>query len=186
MVVDELIKSAGDKMVASLVSLQNELAKVRTGRANPAIVENVRVEYYGSETPLKNVAAITLSDARTIVITPWEKHLVKPIEKAISKAELGLNPVGEADLVRITVPPLTEDRRRELVKVVKGIAEKARVSVRNARHDALGALKAQVKAKEVNEDTERRTQEALQKLTDKQVGEVDRIAAIKEQELMGN
>lgn len=184
MIADDVVGAAKQRMEQALHSLKEELSKVRTGRANTGLVENVRVDYYGSETPLKNVAAISVSDARTIVITPWEKQLVKTIEKAIAKADLGLNPVGEADLVRITIPPLTNERRLELVKVVKGIAENSKVAIRNIRRDAMDLLKDRLKNKELDEDSERRTRDVVQKLTDQQIADVDHIAELKEQELL--
>ncbi len=184
MVVDKLVQAARQHMGQALSNFQEELSKVRTGRAHAGLVESVRVDYYGSETPLKNVATITVSDARTIQIMPWEKHLIKTIEKAIAKADLGLNPVSEADLVRITIPPLTQERRLDLVKVVKNLAESAKVAVRAARRDAMDALKTALKAKEIDEDSERRTRDVIQKLTDQQIADIERLAEVKAKELL--
>lgn len=184
MIIESVIKEAEQRMGLVLQNLKGELSRVRMGRANAGLVESVKVDYYGSDTPLKNIASIVVSDARTIVITPWEKHLIKAIEKAIAKAELGLNPISEADLVRITIPPLTEERRLELVKIVKGIAENSKVAVRGVRRDAMDELKNKLKSKEIDEDSERRTKDAVQKLTDQQIAEVDHVAELKEQDLL--
>ncbi|MCL5261302.1 MAG: ribosome recycling factor [Gammaproteobacteria bacterium] len=182
--LNEVIKSAEGSMQKAIESLKNDLGKLRTGRAHPSIVEGVKVDYYGTETLLKHVANITVSDAKTITITPWEKNLVKTIEKAIASANLGLNPVSDANLVRVPLPPLTEERRKEMAKVVKATAENFRVAVRTARHQALEDLKELLKEKEITEDDERRAKDTVQKLTDKYVAEIDKIAVAKESELM--
>lgn len=181
---DVRLQRAEEAMQKALQAYQNELTKMRTGRAHAGLVDSVKVDYYGNETPLKNVANVVVSDARTLVITPWEKTLVKPIEKAIQNANLGLNPIAEANLVRIPIPPLTEERRREMVKVVKNIAETARVTTRNLRRTALDEIKQAVKAKELSEDGERRLQDEVQKLTDSYIAKIDDVAAKKEVELM--
>ncbi|MBU0744089.1 MAG: ribosome recycling factor, partial [Gammaproteobacteria bacterium] len=157
---------------------------LRTGRANSSLVEGIKVDHYGNETAIKNVANIVVTDSRTISITPWEKIMVKPIEKAIASANLGLNPVSDANLVRVPIPVLTEERRKEMVKVVKSIAETARISVRNIRREAMDSLKSLLKKKEIDEDMDRRTQDSVQKTTDKFVAEIDKLAAVKEAELM--
>lgn len=182
--LNNIIKDAENGMHKALEVFKIEIGKIRTGRAHTSLVDGIKVDYYGNETPLKNVANISVSDARTIVITPWEKTMVKTIEKAIQTAALGLNPVGEANLVRVPIPPLTEERRKEMSKVVKNIAEQARVSVRNVRRDGMNHLKELLKKKEIDEDDDRRAQDAIQKLTDKFVAEVDKQALAKEEELM--
>lgn len=182
--MNEIIKNAEVHMQKVIEALKNELGKVRTGRAHSSMVENIKVDYYGSLTAIKHIANIAVTDPRSITITPWEKNMAKAIEKAIQAADLGLNPVGEANLVRVPVPPLTEDRRKEFVKVVKNIAEQERVAVRNVRRDAINDLKELLKEKEISEDDERRSQESVQKLTDKFIAEIDKIAAAKEAELL--
>ncbi len=182
--INDILKNTDTSMHKSLEAYKVELSKLRTGRAHTGLVEGVKVDYYGNETPLKNVANIAVSDARTIVITPWEKPLVKTIEKAILNADLGLNPVSDANLVRVPIPPLTEERRKEMVKVVKGIAENSRVAVRNLRRDAMDKLKDLLKKKEIDEDMDHRTQDAIQKITDGFIAEVDKLAHAKEEELM--
>ena len=182
--VDEIPKNVAIGMQKAVVALQVELGKIRTGRAHAGFVDGVKVDYYGNETALKHLANITTSDARTIVITPWEKIMVKPIEKAILSANLGLNPVSEANVVRVPIPPLTEDRRKEIVKVVKNIAEHARIAVRNIRRDAMTNLKDLLKQKSIDADTDHRTQDLVQKTTDKFVQEIDKLAAAKEKEIM--
>lgn len=182
--IDNLIKDTETNMQKSIEAFKIELSKLRTGRAHTSLVEGIKVDYYGNETTLKNVANISVSDARTIVITPWEKPMVKTIEKAILNAGLGFNPVSDANLVRVPVPPLTEERRKEMTKVVKSMAETARVALRNIRRDAMDELKDLLKKKEIDEDMDRRTQDAVQKSTDKFVAEVDKLAISKEEELM--
>ncbi len=181
---DIRLQRAEQAMQRALQAYQNDLTKMRTGRAHAGLVDTIKVDYYGNETPLKNVASVVVSDARTLVITPWEKALVKAIEKAIQNANLGLNPIAEANLVRIPIPPLTEERRREMVKVVKNIAETARVATRNLRRTALDEIKQAVKAKELSEDVERRLQDEVQKLTDSYIEKIDEVAIKKEEELM--
>lgn len=182
--INEIAKNTETQMQKAIEALKVELSKVRTGRAHTSMVENIKVDYYGTETAIKHIANITVSDSKTITITPWEKTMVKPIEKAITAADLGLNPVGEANLIRIPVPPLTEERRKEMVKVVKNIAEQSRVAVRNIRRDANNDLKELLKEKEISEDDERHAQEQVQKITDKFIAEIDKTTAAKESDLM--
>lgn len=182
--INDIIKDAETDMQKALEAFKVELGKLRTGRANSSLVEGVKVDYYGNETALKHVANIVVSDARTITITPWEKNLVKIIEKAIASAGLGLNPISDANLVRVPIPPLTEERRKEMAKTVRSIAENARIATRNIRRDKMDKLKDLLKKKEIDEDQERRTAESVQKITDKFVGEIDKLVVTKEAELM--
>ena len=182
--IPELKKNAEQKMQKSVESLKADLAKIRTGRAHTGLLDHVQVEYYGSMVPVNQVANITLIDARTIGVQPWEKNMFNKVEKAIRDCDLGLNPANQGDIIRVPMPPLTEDRRRELTKVVKHEGENAKVAVRNLRRDANNHLKDAVKDKTISEDDERRTQEEVQKLTDKYIGEIDKLLAQKEQELM--
>lgn len=182
--IAELKKATEQKMIKSLDALKNDLAKVRTGRAHTGILDHVMVDYYGTPTPINQVANITLVDARTIGVQPWEKPMVAKVEKAIRDADLGLNPATQGDLVRVPMPMLTEERRKELIKVVKGEGENAKVAIRNLRRDANNGLKDAVKAKEISEDDERRAQDDIQKLTDKFVADVDKLLVEKEKELL--
>ena len=181
---DDIINNAKTGMQKSIESFKIELSKLRTGRANAGLVEGIKVDYYGNEAILKNVANITVSDARTISITPWEKTMVKAIEKAIATADLGLNPVSDANLVRVPIPPLTEERRKEIIKVAKNTAETARISIRNVRREAMDKLKDLLKKKEIDEDMERRTENLVQETTNKFIAEVDKLVAEKETDLM--
>lgn len=182
--MNEIIKDAEVRMQKSLDALHSELSRMRTARAHPSLVEHIRVPAYGSEMPLTQVGSVTASDARTLMITAWDKTLIPAIEKAILQAELGLNPVTAGDVIRIPIPPLTEERRKEMVKFARAEAENARISVRNARRDANTKFKELLKAKEIGEDDDRRSEEAIQKLTDKYIKEVDEIVAAKEKDLM--
>lgn len=182
--MNNIIKNTEANMQKALEAFKVEISKLRTGRAHAGLVDGIKIDYYGNETALKHVANIVVSDARTIVITPWEKTMVKPIEKAILNAGLGLNPISDANLVRIPIPPLTEERRKEMAKVVKNIAEQARISVRNVRRDAMISLKDLLKKKEIDEDADRRAQDLVQKTTDKFVSEIDKLTVAKEAELM--
>lgn len=182
--IEPIKNNAESKMKKALEALQNELAKLRTGRAHPSLLDHVRVKYYDNETPISQVASITVSDARNLMITPWEKSMVPAIEKAIMTADLGLNPATSGSAIRVPMPALTEERRKEMTKLVKNEAENSRVSIRNLRRDANTHLKDLLKKKEISEDDERRAQELIQKLTDKYIAEVDRMAAVKEKELM--
>lgn len=182
--IAELKKATETKMQKSLEALKNDLGKIRTGRAHTGILDHVQVEYYGSPVPISQVANVTLIDARTIGVQPWEKPMIAKVEKAIRDADLGLNPATMGEQIRVPMPALTEERRKELIKVVKGEGENAKVAVRNLRRDANNALKDALKAKTIAEDDERRAQDDIQKLTDKFVGEIDKMLAQKEQELM--
>ncbi len=184
MAIADVKKSAEQKMQKSLETLKADLGKVRTGRAHTGILDHIHVDYYGNPTPLNQVANVSLLDARTISVTPWEKKMVAAIEKAIREADLGLNPASMGDLIRVPMPALTEERRRDLTKVVKGEAENARVAVRNIRRDANNALKELLKSKAISEDDERRAQDDVQKLTDRHIAEIDRALAAKEADLM--
>ena len=182
--IADVKKTAEQKMHKSLEALKADLGKVRTGRAHTGILDHVTVDYYGTPMPLNQVANLTLLDARTIGISPWEKKMGAVIEKAIRESDLGLNPSAMGDIIRVPMPALTEERRRELIKVVKGEAENAKVAVRNLRRDANHHLKDLLKQKAVSEDDERRAQEEIQKLTDKFIAEIDKLLAAKETDLM--
>ncbi|MBQ5458944.1 MAG: ribosome recycling factor [Rhodocyclaceae bacterium] len=182
--LNELQQSTTQKMQRSVDALKTDLAKIRTGRAHTGLLDHVMVEYYGSDVPINQVANITLIDARTIGVQPWEKPMVAKVEKAIRDSDLGLNPATQGEIIRVPMPPLTEERRRDLTKVVRQEGESARVAVRNLRRDANQHLKDAVKEKTISEDEERRGQEAIQKLTDRFVAEIDKLLSEKEQELM--
>jgi len=184
MTVAEIKKNVDQKMQRSIEAFKNDLAKIRTGRAHTGLLDHIQVDYYGSAVPISQIANMTLVDARTIGVQPWEKKMVQAVEKAIRDADLGLNPATQGDLIRVPMPALTEERRRELVKVVKNEAETAKVSVRNLRRDANEQLKKLVKDKEVSEDDERRASDDVQKLTDKFVTEIDKLVQTKEAEIM--
>ncbi|WP_066257574.1 ribosome recycling factor [Hydrogenophaga flava] len=184
MSIAEIRQNAEHKMNQSLEALKGSLSKVRTGRPNPQILDTVHVDYYGSMVPLSQVANLTLLDARTIGVAPWEKGMGAKIEKAIRESDLGLNPASQGDLIRVPMPPMTEERRKELTKVVKGEGEAAKVAVRNLRRDANEHVKKLLKDKLVSEDDERRAQDDIQKLTDRMIGEIDRIVASKEQDIL--
>ncbi|EIT68195.1 MULTISPECIES: ribosome recycling factor [Hydrocarboniphaga] len=182
--LNDIKKDATERMNKSVDSLRHELAKLRTGRANAALLDHIRVDYYGSEVPLSQTAQITVEDARTISITAWEKNMVSVIEKAIMKSDLGLNPNTAGTIIRIIMPPLTEERRRDLVKVVKSEAEGARVAIRSVRRDANQDIKELAKEKLISADDEKRGETDIQKLTDQFVAKIDEVAAAKEKELM--
>ncbi|HEX5127847.1 MAG TPA: ribosome recycling factor [Rhodocyclaceae bacterium] len=182
--IPELKKATEQKMLKSIESLKNDLGKVRTGRAHTGLLDHIMVDYYGTPTAIPQVASVNLIDARTIGVTPWEKKLLSAIEKAIRDSDLGLNPSSVGEIVRVPMPALTEERRKDLIKVVRGEAENARIAVRNLRRDANSTLKDALKAKSISEDDERRAQDDVQKLTDKYVAEIDKLLAHKEQELM--
>jgi ribosome recycling factor len=184
MSVVDVKKTADQKMQKSIDTLKADLAKVRTGRAHTGILDHVQVDYYGTPTQLSQVANVTLIDARTIGVQPWEKKMVPVIEKAIRESDLGLNPSTQGDMIRVPTPALTEERRRDIVKLVKGEGEDAKVAIRNIRRDANEALKKLLKDKACSEDDERRAQDDVQKLTDKFVSEVDKLIAEKEKELL--
>jgi ribosome recycling factor len=182
--VAELKKQSEQKMAKSLEALKNDLGKVRTGRAHAGILDHIQVDYYGSMVPLKQIANVTLSDARTLTVQPWEKKLSLVIEKAIRDSDLGLNPISAGEVIRVPMPPLTEERRKELTKVVKTEGEHAKVAIRNIRRDANSALKDALKAKTIPEDDEKRAQDDVQKLTDRFIAEMDKAVAEKEKDLM--
>ncbi len=182
--IEDIKKDAAARMAKSIDSLKHDLVKLRTGRAHTSLLDHITVSYYGSDVPLNQVASITIGDARTLVVTPWEKNLVPAIEKAILASDLGLNPVTAGTVIRIPLPPLTEERRRDLIKLVRQEGENARVAVRNIRREANADLKELLKEKDITEDEERRAQEAIQKLTDKAIGDVDKVLAAKEAELL--
>ena len=184
MTIADIKKTAEHKMQKSIESLKTDLAKVRTGRAHTGLLDHVQVDYYGSLVPVNTVANITLLDQRTLGVQPWEKTMVGKVEKAIRDCDLGLNPATQGELIRVPMPALTEERRRDLTKVVKHECENARVAIRNLRRDANATLKDLVKKKECSEDDERRAQDEVQKLTDKYITEVDKMYAKKEAELM--
>lgn len=184
MTIADVKKSTEQKMQKSIETLKANLAKVRTGRAHPGILDHIQVDYYGTPTQLSQVANVTLIDARTIGVQPWEKKMLSVIEKAIRESDLGLNPSSQGDMLRVPTPPLTEERRKEIAKLVKGEGEDAKIAVRNIRRDANEALKKLLKDKACSEDDERRAQDDVQKLTDKFVAEVDKIVAEKEKEIM--
>ena len=182
--IAELKQTTETKMQKSLEALRLDLAKIRTGRAHTGLLDHVQVDYYGSMIPINQVANITLLDARTIGVQPWEKTMVGKVDKAIRDSDLGLNPATQGELIRVPMPSLTEERRRDLIKVVKHEGEGAKIAIRNLRRDANSHLKDALKNKDIAEDEERRTQEDVQKLTDRYVIEVDRMLAEKEKELM--
>ena len=177
-------KNAEAKMKKSIEAFQSNLVKMRTGRAHPSLLDQVKVSYYGSEVPLSQVANVTVGDSRTLLVTPWEKNIISAIEKAILLADLGLNPATSGETIRVPLPALTEARRKEMVRIVKNEAEEARVAIRNIRRDANGEMKELLKKKQITEDDERRSQEVVQKLTDKVISEVDKMLVAKEAELM--
>ncbi|TJZ76149.1 ribosome recycling factor [Chitiniphilus eburneus] len=182
--IADIKKNTEAKMQKTVEALKTDLAKVRTGRAHTGLLDHIMVDYYGNPTPVNQVAAINLIDARTIGVQPWEKPMVSKVEKAIRDSDLGLNPATNGDVIRVPMPMLTEERRKDLTKVVRGEAEDARVAVRNVRRDANDQLKKLVKDKEISEDDEHRGQDDVQKLTDKYIAEVDKLLAEKEKELM--
>ena len=182
--IPEIRKSTESRMQKSVEALKTALARVRTGRAHAGLLDHVQVDYYGSMVPISQVANITVQDARTIAVQPWEKKLVAAVEKAIRDSDLGVNPASHGDVIRVPMPPLTEERRKELTKVVRHEGENARVAVRNTRRDAIAHLKDLLKKKEVSEDDERRAQDEVQKLTDRYVAEIDKAVAEKEKEVL--
>jgi len=184
MTVADIKKGAEQKMQRSIDAFKGDLAKIRTGRAHTGLLDHIQVDYYGSPVPISQVANLTLVDARTIGVQPWEKKMVQAVEKAIRESDLGLNPATHGDLIRVPMPALTEERRRELTKVVKSEAETAKVAVRNLRRDANEQLKKLVKDKEISEDDERRAGDDVQKLTDRFVAEIDKLVQTKEAEIM--
>ncbi len=182
--IDEILTDAETRMSKSVDSLRTELTKIRTGRAHPSLLDQIMIDYYGTDTPIKQVANVTVEDSRTLAVAPWEKQMVAVVEKAIINSGLGLNPATSGNLIRIPMPPLTEERRRELVKVVKGEGENAKIAIRNIRRDANSDFKDLLKEKEISEDECRQSEDSVQKHTDKYVANVDEVIAVKEKELM--
>jgi len=184
MSIADIRKQAAEKMAKSIDTLKHDLAKVRTGRAHTGLIDHLRVDYYGAEMPINQVANVTLADARTIAVQPFEKKMVQAVEKAIRDSDLGVNPATSGDVIRIPMPALTEERRKELTKIVKHEGENAKVAVRNIRRDAIAHLKALLKEGDVSEDDERRAQDEMQKMTDKSIADIDKLVAEKEKDLM--
>lgn len=184
MSIEDLLTDADHRMSKSLETLQHELAKIRTGRAHPSLLEHIMVKYYGSEVPLNQTANISVLDPRTLSITAWDKNAIKDIEKAIMNSDLGLNPMTAGEVIRVPLPPLTEERRKELIKVVRSEAEKSRVAIRNIRRDVNHHLKEMVKEKEISEDDERRAEERVQKSTDSHIADIEKMLEEKEQDMM--
>jgi ribosome recycling factor len=184
MSIAEICKSTEQKMTKSIEALKHDLAKIRTGRAHAGLLDHIQVDYYGAMVPLSQVANVGLGDARTITVQPWEKKMVPVAEKAIRESDLGLNPSTSGDLIRVPMPALTEERRKELTKVVRHEGENAKVAVRNLRRDAITHLKEMLKKKEVSEDEEHRAQDDIQKLTDRFIGDIDKVVTEKEKEIL--
>ena len=182
--IKEILTDAEARMGKSVDSLRTELTKIRTGRAHPSLLDQIRVDYYGTDTPINQLANVTVEDSRTLAVAPWEKQMVSVVEKAIINSGLGLNPSTAGNLIRIPMPPLTEERRRELVKVVKGEGENTKIAIRNIRRDANSDFKDLLKEKEISEDESRKAEDSIQKHTDKFVASVDEVIAVKEKELM--
>ena len=182
--LDEIKKDAGDRMAKSVAALQQELTKIRTGRARTSLLDHITVEYYGSQVPLNQVSNVGVEDSRTLTVTPWEKNLVQPIEKAIMNSDLGLNPASAGTVIRVPLPALTEERRKDMIRIVRQEAEGGRIAIRNIRRDALHDIKELLKEKMIGEDDERRAEGDVQTITDKFVGQIDRTLADKESELM--
>jgi len=182
--IEELKKDAESRMGKSVEALKHELAKLRTGRAHTSLLDHITVEYYGSNVPLSQVANINVSDARTLTVTPWEKQMVATVEKAIRDSDMGLNPATAGEVIRVPLPPLTEERRKDMIRIVRQEGENAKVAIRNIRRDVLGDIKQLLKEKEITEDEERRAEGDIQKITDKYVAEVDKLVEAKEKDLM--
>lgn len=182
--INDIQKRTAERMQKSIEALKHEFAKIRTGRAHPSLLEHIRVSYYGNEVPLTQVANVAVEDARSLAVTPWERNMVQAIEKAIMTSDLGLNPSTAGTVIRVPLPPLTEERRRDLIKVVRHEAENGRVAIRNIRRDANNELKAALKEKLISEDEERRSQEQIQKTTDQFIKEVDKLLEQKEADLL--
>jgi ribosome recycling factor len=183
-VLDEIKKDAATRMAKSVASLQQEMTKIRTGRAHTSLLDHITVEYYGSEVPLNQVSNVGIEDSRTLVVTPWEKDMVQPIEKAIMTSDLGLNPATAGTVIRVPLPALTEERRKDMIRVVRNEAEGGRIAIRNIRRDAMHDVKELLKEKMIGEDEERRAETEVQGITDKYVGQIDEVLAAKESELM--
>ena len=184
MTIAEIKKNTETKMGQSIEALKNNLARVRTGRANPALLDAIHVEYYGSMVPLSQVANVSLLDSRTISVQPWEKNMAAKVEKAIRESDLGLHPASMGDLIRVPMPPMSEERRKEMTKLARNEGENAKIAVRNLRRDANEGVKKLVKDKEASEDDQKRSEAEIQKITDKHIAEVDTLVAAKEQDIM--
>ena len=184
MSVSEIIAQTEHKMKATVEHTREEFVKIRTGRASTGLLDQIKVDYYGCPTPLNQVAQVGVGDARTLTVQPWEKNMVKVVEKAIRDSDLGLNPATSGDVIRVPLPPLTDERRRELSKVARGMGEDSKVAIRNLRRDANTHVERLTKDKEISEDDERRAETEVQKLTDKYVAEIDKVVADKEKEIM--
>ncbi len=184
MTIADIKKNSETKMELSIAAFKNNLTKIRTGRANPALLDTIHVDYYGSPVPLSQVANVSLLDSRTISVQPWEKGMGAKIEKAIRESDLGLNPASMGDLIRVPMPPMSEERRKEMTKLVRTEGENAKIAVRNLRRDANESVKKLVKDKEASEDDQKRTETEVQKLTDKRIIEIDQLVAAKEQEIL--
>ena len=182
--IDEIILDADDRMQKSVAALDEAFKKIRTGRAHPSILDGVMVSYYGAETPLNQLANVTVEEGRSLVISPWEKNMIGEVEKAIMKSDLGLNPSNNGDTIRVPMPPLTEETRREFTKQAKNEAENARIAIRNIRRDANSDFKELEKEKEISEDDQRRAEEQIQKMTDKYIGEIEAAFQAKEEDLL--
>lgn len=182
--IDEIKKDASERMDKSIASLQQELTKLRTGRAHTSLLDHITVDYYGSEVPLNQVANVNVEDSRTLAVVPWEKNMVQPIEKAIMNSDLGLNPMSAGTTIRVPLPPLTEERRKDMIKLVRHEAEGGRIAIRNIRRDALSDIKDLQKEKMIGEDDEHRAQDEVQGITDKHIARIDEVLATKESELM--
>jgi ribosome recycling factor len=183
-VIEAIKRDANQRMGKSLEALVHAFGRIRTGRANPAILEGIQVAYYGTDTPLNQVASISVEDARTLAISPWDKKLLPDIEKAILKSDLGITPTSTSDVIRIPLPPLSEENRRDLARHAKQEAEQGRVAIRNIRRDAIGEVRELVKEKEISEDDARRAEEDIQRLTDKRISEIDHALSEKEADLL--
>jgi len=182
--INDIKKDAETRMQKSIDALKAELTKIRTGRAHPSLLNHITVDYYGSEVPISQVANISIEDARTLTVTPWEKPMVQVVEKAIMTSDLGLNPATSGTVIRVPMPPLTEERRRDLIKVVKNEGEQGKVAIRNIRRDANSDIKGLLKEKEISEDEARGGEDGIQKITDKYIAEVDKLVEAKEQDLL--
>jgi ribosome recycling factor len=183
-VIDDIKKDAGERMSKSVAALNQELTKIRTGRAHTSLLDHITVEYYGSQVPLNQVSNVNVEDSRTLTVTPWEKEMVPVIEKAIMTSDLGLNPATAGTVIRVPLPPLTEERRKDMIRVVRNEAEGGRIAIRNIRRDAIHDVKDLMKEKMIGEDDERRAEEEIQVITDKYIAEIDALLADKESELM--
>lgn len=182
--INDIKKDAEERMGKSIDSLRQELKKLRTGRAHPSLLEHITVEYYGSSVPLSQVANVNVDDPRTLAVVPWEKPMVAVVEKAIMQANLGLNPTTAGEVIRVPLPPLTEERRKDMIKLVKSEGEKGKVAIRNIRRDANADLKGLLKDKDISEDEERKAEDDIQKLTDKKIADLDKVLEEKEKDLM--